>query len=128
MPRKLLIAKAEELYKDYTDQLLPEIVPESEKLRFSNKWVKGWMIEYGVSLRKPNKRFAIKNEDRIERLSEHIKNLLWVRKYFLDNFGYDPLIINGDQMPLHRNESSSQKTLNMKNEDTFVKVILLVKF
>ena len=86
------------------------------------------MIEYGVSLRKPNKRFAIKNEDRIERLSEHIKNLLWVRKYFLDNFGYDPLIINGDQMPLHRNESSSQKTLNMKNEDTFVKVILLVKF
>ena len=128
MPRKLLIAKAEELYKDYTDQLLPEIVPESEKLRFSNKWVKGWMIEYCVSLRKPNKRFAIKNEDRIERLSEYIKNLLWVRKYFLDNFGYDPLIINGDQMPLHRNESSSQKTLNMKNEDTFVKVILLVKF
>ena len=30
-------------------------------------------------------------------------------------------IINGDQMPLHRNESSAQKTLNFKGEETFAK-------
>ena len=34
-------------------------------------------------------------------------------KNFIDNFSVDTLIINGDQMPLHRNESVSQKTLNI---------------
>ena len=33
----------------------------------------------------------------------------------------DPPIINGDQMPLHRNESSQQRTLNFKGEETLVK-------
>ena len=32
-----------------------------------------------------------------------------------------PLIINGDQMPLHHHESSAQKTLNFKCEETFAK-------
>ena len=44
-----------------------------------------------------------------------------VRKYFLEKYDIDPPIINGDQMPLHRNESSSQKTLSLKSEETFVK-------
>ena len=79
------------------------------------------MTEYGVSLRKPNKRFAIKQEDRIERILEYLKNIWRIRKFFLDNYGIDPPIINGDQMPLHRNEASSCKTMNMKNMDTFVK-------
>ena len=34
-----------------------------------------------------------------------------VRKYFIDEYGVDPPVINGDQMPLHRNESATQKTL-----------------
>ena len=42
-------------------------------------------------------------------------------KFFLDNFGVDPPVINGDQMPLHRNESSSQKTLNFTGLGTYVK-------
>ena len=32
-----------------------------------------------------------------------------------------PPIINGDQMPLHCNERSQQKTLSFKGEDTFIK-------
>ena len=44
-----------------------------------------------------------------------------VRKFFIDRVGIDPPIINGDQMPLHRNESSTQKTLNFTGVDTFVK-------
>ena len=47
---------------------------------------------------------------------------MWtVRKFFIDNYNVDPPIFNGDQMPLHRNESSGQKTLNIKGLDTFVK-------
>ena len=60
------------------------------------------MTEYNVSLRKPNKRFAIKKEDRIERLLDYYKNLLIVRKYLVEKSGgVEPVIINGDQMPLH---------------------------
>ena len=41
--------------------------------------------------------------------------------FFLDNYGLDPLIINGDQMLLHRNENSSQKPLTFTGIDTYVK-------
>ena len=47
---------------------------------------------------------------------------MWtVRKFFIDNFSVDRPIINGDQMPLHRNGSSTQKTLNIKGYETYVK-------
>ena len=79
---------------------------------FSNKWIRGWIQEYNVSQRKPNKKFQIKQADRKERIFEYLKNILTVRKFFIDNFGVDPPIINGDQMPVHRNQSESQRTLN----------------
>ena len=50
-----------------------------------------------------------------------MKNVWSIRCYFIEKYGVDPPIINGDQMPLHRNESSAQKTLNFKGEETFVK-------
>ena len=78
------------------------------------------MQEYNVSLRKPNKRYQIKQGDRKERIYEYIKNVWTVRKFSIDNFSVDPPIINGDQMHLHRNESSTQKTLNIKGYETYV--------
>ena len=74
-----------------------------------------------MSLKKPNKRFAIKQDERIQRLLEYLQNIWRIRKFFLDNYGVDPPIINGDQMPLHRNESSHLKTMSIKNMDTYVK-------
>ena len=44
-----------------------------------------------------------------------------MQKLFIDNFGVDLLIVNEDQMPLHRNESAFQKTLNFTGLDTYVK-------
>ena len=79
------------------------------------------MKEFNVSLRKSNKRFSISQEDRRTRIIDHLKNVWTLRKYFLDMYGVEPVIINGDQMPLHRNESHSQKTLTFKGQDTFVK-------
>ena len=92
-------------YKIFYEQWLSQQekeVPEEKKIVFSNKWIRGWMQEYNVSLRKPNKRFQIKQADREERIFEYLKNIWTVRKFFIDNFGVDPPIINGDQMPLHR--------------------------
>ena len=99
----------------------PEPIPEEEQLKFSKHWIQDWIKEYNVSLRKPNKRFAIKNEDRIIRIKDYLQNIWTVRNYFLDTYGVDPPIINGDQMPIHRNESAGQKTLSLKSEETFGK-------
>ena len=76
------------------------------------------MKEYNVSLRKPNKKYVIKKEDRIK---DHLKNILTVRKYFVDRYGVVPPVSNGDQMPFRRNESASQKTLSLKSEEVFIK-------
>ena len=79
------------------------------------------MQEYNVSLRKPNKRFQIKQVEREERIFKYFRNIWTVHKLFIDTFGVDPPNINGDQMPLHRNESASQRTLNFTGLDTYVK-------
>lgn len=79
------------------------------------------MKEYRVSLKKPNKRFAISKTDRKERIIELLKNVWRVRYWFKSKFGNEITIINGDQMPLHRNENATQKTLSFKGETTYVK-------
>ena len=115
LPRRL---KAQQLY---TDWLAQNPVPLSDQLKFGNTWIQGWEEEYGVSLRKPKKRYSIKKEDLVGRLSDYLKNVWQIRRFFIEKYSVDPPIINGDQMPLHRNESSQQKTLNFKGQDTFVK-------
>ena len=120
LPRSLFKTQAKFFYDSWWSQQSEE-VEEQPPLTFSNKWIKGWMAEYNVSLRKPNKRFQIKQSDREERVYEYVKNVWTIRKFFIDNFSVDPPVINGDQMPLHRNESASQKTLNIQGCDTYVK-------
>ena len=101
LPINMFITKANELYLNWLKQQ-PEPILEENKLKFTRQWIKGWMKEYQVSLKKPNKRFAIKKEDRIQRIEEYLKNIIRIRKFFIDKFKVDPPIINGDQMPLHR--------------------------
>ena len=109
LPKKMFRTKCQQVYSEWLKQQ-PEPIPEEEQLKFSKHWIQDWMKEYNVSLRKPNKRFAIKNEDRIIRIKDYVQNIWTVRKYILDTYGVDPPIINGDRMPLHRNESAGQKT------------------
>ena len=105
----------------YGEWLTQNPVPENERLKFSNQWVKEWEQEYGVSLRKPNKKYSVKKEDLVERAQDYLKNFWRVRRFFIEKYGVDPPVINGDQMPLHRNESSQQKTMTFKKENAFVK-------
>ena len=120
LPRAIFVAKAYQLYKLYLDSL-EEKIPVDKQLKFSNTWIRGWMVEFEVSLLKPNKRYAIKYEDLVERVFEILANLLRIRVFSTHYFGTDPPIINGDQMPLHMNESSAMKTMSLKNQETFVK-------
>ena len=96
LPKTIFLAKAKLIYKGIMNKL-PEKLPEDKQLQFSDPWVHGWMVEYGVSLQFANKKFAVSQEDRIIRVIDIYKNLWTVRKFFIDNHGYDPVIINGDQ-------------------------------
>ena len=72
-------------------------------------------------LRKPNKRFSIKEEDLVTRTEDHLQNVWTVQNLLIKKYGINPPVVKGDQMPLHRNENTSQKTLAFKGLDTFVK-------
>ena len=69
------------------------------------------MKEHNVSLRKRFQNYAIKKEDKITRIKDYLKTIWTVRNYFIDKYEVNQPVINGNQMPLHRNESTSQKTL-----------------
>ena len=100
-------------YEQWLSQQKKEI-PEEKKIVFSNKWIRGLMQEYNLSLRTPNKRFQIKQADREERIFGSLEIIWTVRKFFIDNFKVDPPIIDGNQMPLHRRDSASQRNLNLR--------------
>ena len=104
MPREMLRCMAQYLYNNWVKQQSPPI-PKEKQLQFTDKWLAGWVKEYEVSLKSPNKRFSISFKDLVRRLVQHLKNVLRFRIYQFKMFGVEnPPIINGDQMPLHRNE------------------------
>ena len=118
LPKTLFKLKAKAFYEDWLQQ--KRGTPGEEKPQFYKQWIKGWETEYGVSLRKPNKQRSISKEDCIIRVQDYLKNIWSLRCYFIKTFGVDPPIINWDQMPLHRNESSGQATLSFKNKEVFI--------
>ena len=57
-------------------------------------------------------RFFITASARKKRIADFLKNIWTVRYTFTKHYGVDPKIVMSDQIPLHRNESSNEKTLN----------------
>ena len=109
LPKSLFLLKVKKFYEH------PD-TPEEEKLQSSNQLVKGWEMEYGILLQKPNKRYSISKEDCIIRVQDYRKNIWTLRHYFIKAFDVDPPI-----MSLHRNESSGQATLSFKKKEVFIK-------
>ena len=116
LPKHLFKMKARELYAKW---LVQNETPVIEQMKFGNEWQ--WETEYGVSLRKPNKHYTLSKDDLCIRIKDCLRNVWTVRNFFLKKFGVDPPVINGDQMPLHWNESGSQKTMSFKKLDAYVK-------
>ena len=102
---KLFRAKCQELHAAALAKKRLDCQPiseEEENLKFSMKWIRGWLQEYHVSLSKPHKRYAVPKGTRKHRILQLLKNVYRVRHFFLTYFQYDPVIISGDQMPFHR--------------------------
>ena len=120
LPLKMFRSMAQSLHNDWLKNQDDETKLKDD-LKFTRPWIKSWCKEFNVSLLKPNKRFQISQEDRVLRIIEFLKNIIRVRYFFNHHHKKEPTIINGDQMPLHRNESAGQKTLSLKNNPVFVK-------
>ena len=70
--------------------------------------VSGWQREYGLSMRKPNRKYKVPKAVMVERLEIGWLNVARIRALCLAVHGYDPEIENWDQSLFHHNESGSQ--------------------
>ena len=109
LPRSVLISKEKQIYNEYCD-IKRQVDEVPDQLIFTNR-----CKEWCVSLKHPNKRFLISNADRKRRIIKFLKNV--TRYWGLAKYKCEPAILSANQMPLHWNESSGQKTLNFKGND-----------
>ena len=92
-------------------------VPDAPKT-CAGEWLRRWRREYGVSLRKPNRRFKVPRATFMQRCRIAWCNMLRVRVLMWLEFGYEPTIEGFDQKPFHMSESGSknQATLALRGE------------
>ena len=106
-PKKVLEQKAKLLLQQYCKALLMQgeapLAPE-----VNDQWLKRWMLEYRVCLRKPNRKFKVPKQVLEERLMIFWLNLARARKFVMMHKGYDPEMDNLDQTPYHMNEAGMQ--------------------
>ena len=111
----LLVTKAKDLVTSYCSHALVRgIRPVVPTLK--PRWFKEWRKEYGLSLRKPNRKYKVPKELLASRFQTMILNVARVRAAAEALLGYDPHILNWDQSPFHHNESGTacSKTLAVK--------------
>ena len=76
-------------------------------------WRKRWEKEYGVTLKKPTRRYKIPAWLQGERCKIGWLNAARVRALCMCEFGYDPEFENVDQTPYHVNEAGSKEAGTM---------------
>ena len=91
----------------------------------TSRWFSGWQREYGLSMRKPNRKYKVPKALMAARLEVGWLNVARVRALCLAVHGYDPEIENWDQSPFHHNESGSQNmtTLAVAGKSAIVPLI-----
>ena len=106
-PTSLLRVKVLQLLEDlaYSSLLNGKRV---ESFKPDGWWFKRWQEDYGLSMRKANRKYAVPRAVLKERLEIFWVVLFRLRLFTFLAFGYDPEILNFDQSPFHHNETGSQ--------------------
>ena len=114
-PAPLLYWKARQFLLEYL-RARCEAGVRAVGMRIHSKWMKRWCLEYGLSLRAPNRKYKVAKRVLEERLQIGWLNCARVRKLCQLVFGYDPEQENWDQSPFQHNEIGSQnsKTLAVR--------------
>ena len=106
-PRSLVRLKLDQIVQDYTHACLLTGAPVV-CFRADSHWFRRWEEDYGLCMRKANRKYAVPRAVQKERME-----IMWVvcfrlRLFIFLAFGYDPEISNPDQSPFHHNETGSQ--------------------
>ena len=122
--RGLLRQKVKQLMHDYCTQCLV-MGRKVQTFQPTARWFSVWQRDYGLSMRKPNRKYKVPKAVMAERCEIGWLNVARVRALCLAVFGYDPEMENWDQTPLHHNESGSQNmsTLAVAGAGTNVQLI-----
>ena len=107
MPRSVLVIKVRQLLEELAYSSLLNGRPV-ESFTPDSWWFKRWEEDYGLSMRKANRKYAVQRKVLKERLEIFWVVLFRIRLFIQLAFGYDPLILNWDQSPFHHNETGSQ--------------------
>ena len=98
--RTLLRHKVHQLLHDYCHQcLLKGIRPQV--FTPTSRWFDTWQCDYGVSLRRPNRKYKVPKHVMAQRLEIGWCNVARVRALCLEVHGYDPELENWDQERTH---------------------------
>ena len=106
-PRCVLRIKVQQLMEDLAyaslmnGEAVQSFVPNSH-------WFRRWESDYGLNMKKANRKYQVPRAVVKERLEIFWVNLFRVRYLIKLIFGYDPVIENSDQSPYHHNETGAQ--------------------
>jgi hypothetical protein len=122
LSRSMMLTKALSIYQDYCE-IKKGLGQVPDTLTPNDRWLSDWRKSHRISFKHPNKRYSINQNDRKRRIIHFLQNVWRTRYFFKSKYKKEPLFVSADQMPLHRNESSSSKTYAMKgrNETTYVR-------
>ena len=121
-PRAIIILKTQQLLEEHAYACLLS-GQRVQSFRPDSAWLARWMGEYGVSLRKANRKYQVPRHVLKERLEIFWVNLFRLRFFLLRILGYDPLILNFDQSPFHHNETGSQNKPTLSVRGSIVPIV-----
>ena len=106
-PRALFVQRAKMLTQQYIEESLllgkPVEVPDVNR----SDWNARFEADYGLSLRRPNRRYKIPKSLAGQRCEIGWLNVARVRALCLAVHGYDPELENMDQSPYYKNQAGS---------------------
>ena len=108
LPARVVLAHAKSLLEKYVLTCVIE-KQKADAPVLSHSWLRDWCLQYGVCLRKPNRRCEVPKHVMQERLRVLWCNIIRVRRLAILLLGYDLGIDNMDQSPFHMNEAGSKK-------------------
>ena len=107
IPAAFVLQKACTLVEDYVLEYARREGQANAPV-ISHSWLRSWRLSYGISFRKPNRKWKVARHVLAERLRITWENTCRVRALALEVLGYDLDLDNLDQSPFHMNEAGSQ--------------------
>ena len=106
-PRYSLRAKVYQLLEDHAYATLLSGA-KAESFIPTSEWFRGWEEDYGLSMRRANRKYEVARPVVKERFEIFLITLYRIRLFIFKRFGCWPEVENSDQSPYHNNETGSQ--------------------